>query len=362
MTASGHSGLPRGRGGARNVLAVKKCAWGSGRSRLALKAHASESDVDSKRPCFFVSTWNKTKTKMTWSPRVRLCFPLDMMETVDLRQIACEHLNQAKKLLITPGLASARYSCLELRMAIEALTYSSLQNYLAEVPNTVMRKWPPKQVLDELLAVDPMADQSRTLAIGRQQEEGILAREMHTLGEDRRFSVKWANRAHNALSSFLHSPTLAQRQRGIGDMDAAARTKAAEVAEELDAVLASRIWNVNFSQSCTFECSCGFTVKRRKEIIEAGEPIVCAACGLHYRSEPTEGGANFWPLEGTYTCSGCGSDQAINERDLLRLPIVSCSACGFRSQVIQEYRLLSLEESIRENGSNESIPTRTGGV
>lgn len=257
------------------------------------------------------------------------------MRTLDHRQSAREHCEKARALLAT----EARYACLELRMAVEALTYSSLRTYISEVSNSAMQEWTPKRVLDELLAVNPTVDQSRTIAVRRQSENGVPSHEARLLGEDRRFSVKWANRAHNALSSFLHEPTLAQLEKGIGDVDAAARKKAEEVLSELDAVLASRIWNVDFSESYTFKCECGFTVKRRLEVIESGELIACASCGLRYDAELFEGGAKFRLREVPYTCSGCGDGRAINERDLERLPVVNCGACGFRSQVVQAYEL-----------------------
>jgi len=263
------------------------------------------------------------------------------MEEFEYRRSARDHCESARELL-DGSKKSIRYACLELRMAIEALTYSSLKIYLSEVSNSAMKEWTPKRVLEELLVVNPTADQSITVTIGRQDENGVLAQEVLSLGEDRRFSIKWANRAHNALGSFLHEPTISQVERGIGDIEASARKKAIEILDELSAVLASSIWNVNFSQSCTFNCDCGFTVKRRLEIVEAGKPIVCASCGLSYDPELLGDEARFYRREFPYRCSGCGSEQAINERDLTKLPAVSCGACGFRSQVVQKFELKPL--------------------
>jgi len=53
---------------------------------------------------------------------------------------------------------------------------------------------------------------------------------MKTLGEDRRLTLRWANRCHNALGNFLHAPTLYQIETGNLPNHSKARDKAKEVA------------------------------------------------------------------------------------------------------------------------------------
>jgi hypothetical protein len=65
-----------------------------------------------------------------------------------------------------------------------------------------------------MLEVDPKADRTSTIAIGREEEWGQLSKDMKVLGEDRRFTLKWANRSDNALGNFLHVPTLHQMETG----------------------------------------------------------------------------------------------------------------------------------------------------
>jgi hypothetical protein len=132
-----------------------------------------------------------------------------MSNKIDFRGQGRGHLDAAHRLL-TGDSSSLRYACLELRMCIEALAYDRLQAYLTEVPNSVMKKWTPRHILDELLAIDPHADRSSTVYVGAVEQFGVPAEEMKLLGEDKMFSVKWANSAHNALGNFLHVPTLAQ--------------------------------------------------------------------------------------------------------------------------------------------------------
>ncbi|MCK1290317.1 hypothetical protein [Bradyrhizobium sp. 30] len=111
-------------------------------------------------------------------------------------------------------LAAPRHVCLELRLAIECLAYQQLDAYLSEVPDHAMRKSTPREVITQMLEVDPKADRTSTIAIGREKEPGQLSDDMRMLGEDRRFTLKWANRSHNALGNFLHVPTLHQLETG----------------------------------------------------------------------------------------------------------------------------------------------------
>lgn len=65
--------------------------------------------------------------------------------TMDMRHMARECVLRSKALLAAGDEASIRHACLELRFAIEYLTYDRLQVYLAEVPNDAVKKWTPKQ-------------------------------------------------------------------------------------------------------------------------------------------------------------------------------------------------------------------------
>ncbi len=137
-----------------------------------------------------------------------------MSTSGDLRQEARECLARAKTLLARNQIATTRHACLELRQAIEYLAYQQLEAYLNEVPDDAMRKWTPREVIAQMLEVDPKADKTSTLAIGIEEVPGERSKGMKMLGEDRRVTLKWANRSHNALGNFLHAPTLHQLETG----------------------------------------------------------------------------------------------------------------------------------------------------
>jgi hypothetical protein len=90
----------------------------------------------------------------------------------ELRWEARECLTRAKALLEQNQVAAARHACLELRQAIEYLAHQQLEAYLDEVPDDAMRKWTPRDVIAQMLEVDPTADKSSTIAIGIEETPG----------------------------------------------------------------------------------------------------------------------------------------------------------------------------------------------
>lgn len=261
------------------------------------------------------------------------------MPKIDYRDRARRHVKAAKELLAQPGEDAARYACLRLRMAIEALSYQTLEAYLSEAPHSIMTKWQPRKVIDELLAIDPHADKTAKIYFGLEETPGVPAAKMDFLGEDKRFTVKWGNSAHNALGNFLHEPTIDQQQKGQADVDVAARSKANEVLAELEAILAAPLFNVNFGNFVSFDCSCGVTVRRKPSALEGGKPVSCINCGRLWTQEPgdTPDTWKFKPDVTTYECETCKSTQGIATHLLAKLPKVKCATCGTERQIVQGY-------------------------
>lgn len=271
-----------------------------------------------------------------------------MTTKLDFRYRARQHVKAAKEALAKGGEDAAQYACLKLRMAIEALTYQVLQAYLHEVPSEAMKQWTPKKVMSEMLEVDPNADKSSKLFVGKQQTLGIQTHNVEYLGEDKRFTIKWGNKAHNALGNFLHEQTIAQFEKNGGTQEEAARSKATEVLVELESILSTPMMQFNMGEFVSIPCDCGVEVRRKKQALEAGKPFSCGSCGKQYTYELADDGENylFQPEQVTYTCEGCNSEQFIAPHLLETLPVLVCRDCGSKAQVEPTYslRLLSAEQ------------------
>jgi len=244
--------------------------------------------------------------------------------SMNFRQLARQYTESAKQQLQRSDESGLRCACLELRMAVEALVFDSLKMYLDDVPaNVVMEKWTPRQVLSELLKIDKHADQSITLQMGPE-----ASGQLEMVGRERRFTLRWADKAHNALSSFLHSPTINQvRSNSVPDAQTIKR-KAEEIVSELDAVLISEIWNLNFRSTVSFPCDCGFVIRRRETTLANSSGVPCPQCRTVYRIKIIEGGFRYRPWDVTVHCQHCEAKNTVNMCEIFDGAVLNCASCS----------------------------------
>ena len=101
---------------------------------------------------------------------------------MNYRNLARKHLNQAEDRLEEGLDQSLKYAALELRMAMEALTYDRAAAYKNEFPPSEYETWQPRKVMMVLLEINPMADKDNSIAIGIEDEYGVPARKLASLG------------------------------------------------------------------------------------------------------------------------------------------------------------------------------------
>lgn len=238
--------------------------------------------------------------------------------------------------------ASARYACLELRFCIEYITYDQLQTYIEEVADDALLKWTPRQIINELREIDPSTDKSRAIAIGIEETPGVEAKEMHFLGEDRRFSLQWAHSHHNALGNFLHAPTLDQIRKDRIAAKEVMLNKAHKVIKEIEQILASPVYHVSFGQIYEFDCSCGRKIKRRIESINNERGIVCpnSECKAIHDIVSTSEDGNI-TIERRTTkcpCPSCKVTNYVGSHLVCQDTIMTCGHCGAKSQFVYALR------------------------
>jgi len=91
-----------------------------------------------------------------------------------LREQAREHLKNAEELLAGEG-QQLIYACLELRLAIEAIVYETLQAYEKNLTPDVAeayQHWQPNKVLELLRRHDRLADTSLRVEVRRVADDG----------------------------------------------------------------------------------------------------------------------------------------------------------------------------------------------
>jgi hypothetical protein len=262
-------------------------------------------------------------------------------ENADMRQRARQCLDRAKAQALNPS--SFRYACLELRFCIEFLVIGRLQAYLDEVGDEALRKWTPKDIINEILTVDPHGDKSVSVSLGIHLPSGLPIGELKPLGEDRRFNMKWANKSYNTLGNFLHAPTLEQLEAGKDPEVTVVEKRVGAIIEELDAVLASPIYNVNFGNFFQLKCECcGTDIKRRADSIpKSGVMCPNRACRAIYDVKKIESGFSYVIKTVHWYCTcGHGIYFPHNRPGLLN-SVFDCQGCGKTFQIILTARALT---------------------
>ena len=131
----------------------------------------------------------------------------------DYRNDAWEALDRAKHELESNDPGRLKYAALELRMAMEALTYDRAQAYADEIPPTEYDTWQPRKLLMLLLEIDPYADGDSIVHMGIEEEYGKPAKEMKPVGAEEVLNLSVLRRFYDALSARLHVPTPRQLQK-----------------------------------------------------------------------------------------------------------------------------------------------------
>ena len=173
-------------------------------------------------------------------------------------------LKRARAALESNDDQNLKYAALELRMAMEALTYDRAKAYKDEFPPDEYETWQPRKVMAVLLEIDATADKDSTLSYGLEETPGQPASQMTMIGTETVLNMETLRRHYDALGSFLHVPTLKQTKSGKGHDHGKLRMRCTEIAEYLDKVLTSPVHNVTLGNFATIDCAeCGKPIRKR---------------------------------------------------------------------------------------------------
>ena len=92
---------------------------------------------------------------------------------MNYRSLAREHVTVSADQLESGHDYALSYAALELRMAMEAITYDRAAAFKDEFPVEEYDTWQPKKVMNVLLEIDPTADKDSSLAVGLEERHGV---------------------------------------------------------------------------------------------------------------------------------------------------------------------------------------------
>lgn len=251
----------------------------------------------------------------------------------NFRQRAREALRRAKTEMASGCDERLSYAALELRMAIEAVTYERAKSFEKELPPQEYDVWQPSKLMKVLLELEPLADASGTLSFGLEDEPGVPAKEMRTLGSEKVFNLKDIKESYDALGSFLHQPTLRQLNSG-GHNWRKLRSRCASLVAKLEPILESPVFNINFGTFTTFKCmnvECEKPVRKRLPSGQKEVPAPCLECGAEHRvTVGSDGVVTIYPVTQDVPCANkaCWHILKLFPHELKEGVNWKCPECG----------------------------------
>jgi hypothetical protein len=254
---------------------------------------------------------------------------------VAFREDARDALARATRELASDDVERLKYAALELRMAIEALTYDRALAYKGEFPESEYETWQPKRVMEVLLEIDPTADKDRSIAFEVEPSLGEKPATMHSLGTETVLSMATIKDHYNALGSYLHVRSLKQAKAGVELNFGKMRKRCGAIIKYLEKVLSSPHWNSTLGNHASFDCECGARVRRR---LPFGTKTVLAecSCGAQFDVEAHEDGTfRATPKQQKANCANadCSGWTFVPEHMARAGTWWICEDCGGRNAI-----------------------------
>lgn len=242
-----------------------------------------------------------------------------------------EHLKAASEQLETGSDSALKYAALELRMAMEAITYDRALAFKEEFPTEEYDTWQPKKVMAVLLEIDPMTDKDSTIAFGLEEEYGVPAKQMTSLGTETVLNMGVLKKHYDALGSFLHIQTIKSTKAGKTVDHKKLRKRCEEIWAYLDKVLSSPIFNSTLGVFSSRECAeCGKKIRKRIPQGENTIQVECSNCIASYRVSDSGAYQSVWePLQQEIECANaeCMKKIVVWEKEIRLGANWNCPDC-----------------------------------
>jgi predicted RNA-binding Zn-ribbon protein involved in translation (DUF1610 family) len=245
-------------------------------------------------------------------------------------------LKRSKELAQSADLASLLYAALEARLCIEAIAYDKIRIYAKRLPESVLKKWQPPQVIKALLEYETGATENFTLSIAEENADGS-AGPMKGLGFHVSFKPSELQKLYNKLGSFLHAPTVKEKAT-----QSEVQTKAAELKSFL-ATLLTRLTEVcsstidgSLARVVTFDCvECGAVIMRNEESLKTNPSATClsAQCQAEYVVDLNGETPAFVLKVSAFECQKCKEVIRIANHKLKISATFKCSNCNSSYEV-----------------------------
>lgn len=269
---------------------------------------------------------------------------------MNYRNDARKHLGQANAEMHGGSERRLRYAALELRMAMESLTYDRALAYKDEFPPDEYATWQPRKVMLVLLEIDPAADQNSALAAGVEVEPSAHPPVMKSLGSEMVLNMATLRKHYDALGSYLHVPTIQQTKDGKQHDFTKLRERCEQIAAYLAQVLSSKVFNVTLGEFSSIECvECGTRIRKRMPPGQQRLHVECFECIASYAILDNGDGKVEWkPLQQEVSCAkaGCAGGSVIWQREMQPGKYWRCRDCEGTNELTLGVRYEAPEQTV----------------
>ncbi len=258
----------------------------------------------------------------------------------DFREIARTSLERAKSELNSDDPTRFRYAALELRDAIEAITYDWASALKDDIHPDEYKKWQPRILMARLLEIDPSIGSMSTISVGEEEKYGIPAprRNMKIMGTEYVLTLKDIKDHYDRIGSYLHMPSLDQIHTGKIPDVTKLKVKCENLAGDIEKILSSTVWNISFGLKTTLpQCvddSCKKPIRRRMRSDKDLINVRCFECKAEYIVTRKNNTQLIWtPKLTEISCSNlnCSKKILLWPRELVPGAHWHCSECGFHN-------------------------------
>lgn len=257
---------------------------------------------------------------------------------MNYRRLAREHLKAATEQLETRDDSALKYAALELRMAMEAVTYDRAAAFKEEFPTEEYDTWQPKKVMTVLLEIEPTADKDSTIAFGLEEEYGVPVKQMTSLGTETVLNMGVLKKHYDALGSFLHILTIKSTKAGKALNHGKLRKRCEEIKMYLDKVLSSPVFNPTLGVFVSIECTeCGKKIRKRIPQDETTIKVECSNCVASYQVSSSSDNQSVWtPMQQEIECANkeCMKKIVVWEREIRLGAKWICPECKGQNSVV----------------------------
>jgi DNA-directed RNA polymerase subunit RPC12/RpoP len=238
------------------------------------------------------------------------------------------------------------FVALELRRCMEAVVYEKLWARKEWIPADIARTWQPPQALEALLAIEPNAEKSMTIAVAPETTPGVLApgASFRVVGVDRRPQLSWLKKSYHKLGAVLHAQSPFAKAKPSPHKR---REFLQEPLHDLEYFVQSD-FTFTHANVVRFTCySCKTEVTVNALVLDLGRGVECLRCGCKFSVEKNGDDFIFHPDLAKVPCLACGGTLDLPMHELTSGYRFSCQTCGCKLEVtdqVWQYRKSDVQE------------------